>query len=221
MQKILLPLLLLLFSVKVFAQEPPEVEARIKLIENLNSEGKRELSVGLTVINNLKKDIYIPGFSFVAVDAFEIYEIADTVIKKVNLFPGRYSGVDTINGNPVFTVRAKKWSELDVSFHDWMAIKNNFQDSLIKGYQLDKWLVDYHNEPLFLKAREAWEDYAVQNISIILSKKATYKIVFEPKKFEKSKFPKKIGSYQVVFPDELNSNTVYYYNLSPEKQDDY
>lgn len=181
----------------IYAQDTNlPVEIRLKLIEENNDKGVKELSLSVSIINHSGLDIYIPNFKLYAIGAgIHFYQKEGGLWREIDINTQNYYkpivphrqivGKDTImsyHGNgPVYSVNnsiTKKYMKYTYQLsRNQDSIIQSFYNSAPDHHQIDK-IYTEDKKPLFLKAKETLNNYYVRNVDYLLTKKMAYKIAF-------------------------------------------
>jgi hypothetical protein len=248
MNKLLIALFLCILSSHALGQgQQPKIEVRLKMIEQENNKGSKDLALGVSIINHSNSDIYIPHFElFASFGGIHFYQKEGGVWREIDIFTHDYKQllkciVTEKDGVRIVADPFSFYSDhnqLTNSYKRSVAQKNAHQDSLFNLYVSQNFapkdinIVTWYDEkPLFLKAKQQLENYAVFGLDYLLTKKMEYKISFnsEPTdslryyresiayvgslgKKELLPYPKSIFGYQVFYPKDILSNTIQFTN---------
>jgi|GEM_PF-2720039 hypothetical protein len=224
---------ILLFGNGLRAQGPDStIEVRLKLIQQTSGTG---IALSVSVTNHSQQDIYIPDFeNNVAYGGIHFYQLEGGKWLQINVISHDYErppSVTRVNGGTrdSYFIPRNTQNAITASYelHEKKAMKT--QDSIIAAYANQPGQIKhaeglykmYH--PLFLKAGQTLNEFAIYNIDYFRDKNMEYKIGYQMPEYPRFKagdstiddkthfyFPEYIFTYKRYFPKGVLSNTIYY-----------
>jgi len=201
---------------KMFAQSGGDkIEIRLNLLEGKNEKGVAEYALGVSIINHLNKDIYIPNFNlFASYSGVHFYqkekdrwvEVSPETHDYVHLKSMINADGDSVLleiPNGVYFAEPYGGHSLSQQFRAYTARLNNRQDSIVKAvynsaadhHGLSVFEVKGGEQPLFLKANQVLDNFLVRNLDYLSNPKMDYKISFNTEARDSIKYYRDSLSY--------------------------
>lgn len=237
MRKLTIAFFLMVSGLNIKAQDDKHtVEVRLKLLEQKNSKGVKELALAVSFINHSNRDIYIPNFAlFASYSGIHVYQKEEKIWREIDIDRQDYYyplvlSKPIVKGDTIFNYDVDRPvytddNDLTKSFYKSTYHLFLHQDSIIKAYyhsapnhhQLTIAALD-EEKPLFLKANEQIDNYLVRCLDYLLTKKMKYKIAFNSEIRDTIKYysqpriySKRLKQYEKLnYPDNIYGYQLFY-----------